>query len=382
MVQAQDVAAVIGAPMPLWLEGTCTAAAVRRAQAYNSTFTIPDTVTDWPAARDQVQAAITAAMPDRFPAAFAALAAEAHDIYQETQALHARQRDEGDGWYLVCRPAPPELPFTAEVAITTAQPSSDLDVVALELTELRSSEADLPADVPVGDAYETAVKLMTWQLQQHRPGTPTGRIEIYGDSYSGPVIEQWRQTLEPAADTARQTRRVRRLMRGWDPDDTEILVEVLRGARDLHAVVLKSPHGDLFFQAEWPYDLPQGWNNQTIVAADRDSAGAVFALTPTASGHMTVDPVPLEPGTGPSLGYGYGGGSPYTLYQALIRCVFATPEAPFSLTDVGDDTSPDPAVSPLWHAIATTEGPLRLSWPTIQQWARADAAKAGYTGTP
>ena len=45
------------------------------------------------------------------------------------------------------------------------------------------------------------------------------------------------------------------------------------------------------------------------------------------------------------------------------------------------DTSPSPARTALWHAIATTEGPLRLPWPTVQQWARADAAKAGYTGT-
>src|SRR5579863_7597467 len=67
------------------------------AQAYNSTFTVPDTVTDWPAARDQVLAALDARMPDTSPAGFAALAADARDTFEQVRALHERQRDEGDG---------------------------------------------------------------------------------------------------------------------------------------------------------------------------------------------------------------------------------------------------------------------------------------------
>lgn len=161
----------------------------------------------------------------------------------------------------------------------------------------------------------------------------------------------------------------------WDPEN---LQEVLHGPGDMHVAVLKNEHGDIYFQAEWPYDLPHGWNERTIIAADHDSSGAVFALTPTTAGQMKVDPLPLEPGTGPSFGYGYGGGSPYTLYQALIRCAFGTPEAPFTLHDVGTGTTPAESTSDLWRAIATTQGPLRLPWPTVQQWARADAIKAGY----
>jgi hypothetical protein len=376
MIEASDVASVIGAPVPLWIEGTCTTEAVSRAQAYNSTFTVPDTVTDWPPARDQVQAALNADMPVRFPAGFAALAVQARATYEEVLALHARQRDEGDGWYLIARPAPPELPFSAEVAITTAQASTDLDAVALELTQLRDVEANLDAGAPEGDAYETTVGLLTWQLSGQRPAAATGRTEIYGDSYGGPVTDQWRQTLTEVPAAATSTRRVQRLLNGWSADH---IVEILRGPRDMHVAVLKNDHGDVYFEAEWPYDLPQGWDERTIIAADRDSSGAVFALTPTSTGQMTVDPLPLEPGTGPSFGYGYGGGSPYTLYQALIRCVLATPEAPFTLNDV------DPAArdasntsSPLWHAIATTQGPLRLPWPTVVNWAKADADRAGY----
>ena len=376
MVDASDVASVIGAPVPLWIEGTCTASAVSRAQAYNSTFTVPDTVTDWPSARDQVQAAIDADMPARFPAGFAALAAQARATYEDVLAQHARQRDEGVGWYLVARPAPPELLFRTEVAITTAQPSNDIDAVILELTKLRTVEANLDTDAPEGDACETAVSLLTRQLRDQRPAAATGRTEIYGDTYGGPVIDQWRQTLTEAPAEAMTTRRVRRLLDGWTTDNIQ---EVLRGPGDMHVAVLKNDHGAVYFHAEWPYDLPQGWNERTIIAADHNSSGAVFALTPTAGGQMTVAPLPLEPGTGPSFGYGYAGGSPYTLYQALIRCALGTPEAPFTLNDVearGHDT--DNTNSQLWHAIATTQGPLRLPWPTVVEWAKADAATAGY----
>ena len=364
LVEAEEVAAVIGTPVPLWIDGTCTAAAVKRAQAYNSTFTVPDTVTDWPPARDQVLAALNADMAENFPVGFAALGAHARATYEEVQALHDRQRDEGNGWYLVARPAPPELPFTAEVAITTAQPSDDLDAVALELTKLRNVEANLSIDAPEGDAYDTATELLMWQLLLQRPAAATGRMEIYGDTYGGPVIDQWRQTLEPVPDMALKTRRVRRLLRSWDPEN---ILEVLRGPGDIHVAVLKNEHGDLYFEAEWPYDLPQGWNERTIIAADRESSGAVFALTPTPAGQMTVDPLPLESRKGPSFGYGYAGGSPYTLYQALIRCAFGAPEAPFTLKEVQGGTKPDQSSSALWHSIATTQGPLRLPWPTVRQ---------------
>ena len=135
---------------------------------------------------------------------------------------------------------------------------------------------------------------------------------------------------------------------------------------------ITNEYGDIYFHAEWPYDLPQAWNERTIIAADHDSAGAVFALTPTTAGQMRVDPLPLEPGTGPSFGYGYDGGSPYTLYQALIRCALGTPEAPFTLNDVEANAEPSKVRSDLWRAIATTQGPLRLPWPTVLQWARAE----------
>lgn len=378
MVEARHVADVIGAPLPLWIEATCTKSAVRRFHAYGATFTIPDTVTDWPPARDQIQAALAAGMPGRFPAAFATVAAAARDAFNEVTVLHSRQEDKGDGWYLVARPAIPEFPFALERAVTEARPSDDLDAIVLELTELRAIEANLPTDAPEGDAYETAVALLSQRIRKLDPNAAIDKIEAYGDIFSGPVIDQWRETMHPVPDldTALKTRRVRRLLQGtWDREN---VVEVLQGPGDRHVAVVKNEHGHVYFEAEWPYALPHGWNDQTIIAADPESTGAVFALTPTASGHMTVDPLPLEPQTGPSFGYGYSGGSPYTLYQALIRCAFGTPSAPFRLNDITGGRQAGTNSSALWHAIVKTKGPLRLPWPTVQQWAREDGLKAGY----
>ena len=50
-----------------------------------------------------------------------------------------------------------------------------------------------------------------------------------------------------------------------------------------------------------------------------------------------------------------------------------------------DHHSSDPdgesPVSQLWHTISTTNGPLRLSWPRLQLWARADQKAARTAST-
>ena len=66
---------------------------------------------------------------------------------------------------------------------------------------------------------------------------------------------------------------------------------------------------------------------------------------------------------------------PLHLDQALIRCAFGTPKAPFTLHDAdpsagrGDDTG-----RPLWRAIVTTQGRLRLPGLPSSSGARGDAA--------
>jgi hypothetical protein len=47
-----------------------------------------------------------------------------------------------------------------------------------------------------------------------------------------------------------------------------------------------------------------------------------------------------------------------------------------NLTVPAERTPDGDPVSQLWAAISTTKGPLRLSWPQVKLWARADKNKA------
>jgi hypothetical protein len=386
LVTTSDVAAAVGTPVPWWIEGTCTRSTTQQAEKTTATLTVPDTITAWPTARSQLLAALGARMPEHYPAAFAALAADVRSTFAEVMQAQAAQQDKGEGWYLAARPAAPELPFAVEQIIADAETFVDLDQVPAELDVLRGVEADLPSSDPVGDAYEHAVQLLTWEMHQAGRQEAAGRAETYGDSFAGPVIDQWRQTLQPVPDRdgALETRRVRRLLRhGWSMEQVS---ELLADRHGRYVIVVNTSSGGPYFEAEWPYALPAGWTDKTIIAADPVSSGAVFALTPGEDGGLRVDPVPLDPGTGPSFGYGYPGGSPVSLYHALIRCVFGTLKAPFALHQVIEQRPQgagrtDEKVSKLWHAIAATdrERPLRLLWPQIQQWAHSDAAGVGYT---
>lgn len=115
------------------------------------------------------------------------------------------------------------------------------------------------------------------------------------------------------------------------------------------------------FYAEWPTGLPaQPWTEHTLIATDHQ---AVFALTPTVAGGMRVDPVPLLHDDQTRFAYRDAGGSPATLYAALVRCALGEP--------YGQARYPDPdraeADSLLWQALTTTQGPLRLAWPQVQE---------------
>lgn len=62
-----DVAKVLGRPVPLWLTGTETSANAEQTLSYDRTFTVPDTVTEWPAAQDRLARAVEAGMPGNSP---------------------------------------------------------------------------------------------------------------------------------------------------------------------------------------------------------------------------------------------------------------------------------------------------------------------------
>jgi len=105
---------------------------------------VPDTVTDWPAARDQVLAALDARMPDTSPAGFAALAADARDTFEQVRALHERQRDEGDGG---------DIYFHAEWPYDLPQAWNERTIIAADRAKLLAvSDGALAEEAPCGQS--------------------------------------------------------------------------------------------------------------------------------------------------------------------------------------------------------------------------------------
>jgi len=384
-----DLAAVVGRPIPLWLDDTTTSANAQQTMSYNRTFTTADTVTEWPATQDRLTHAIEAGMSGEFPAAFAALAADAAEGLAQIQAAHERLNDTGTGWYLVCRPARPAPPFELEQLITGAQIVTDPDLVGKELSELRATEGELDIDDPRGDAYSKAITLLEWQLRQAAKTAGTirdlghGYVPVaddgllrYSGPWGGPVVDVWRKTLTPVTDLAAalRLRRVRRLVHNYPIDDVR---EAYRDSQGRYVLVIRLSSED-WSSAEWPAGLQvtSHWTDKTVLAGDDEhgTTTTLLALTPTDDGQMRVDPVPLLPRhNGDSFAYGYSGGTPSTTYWALLRCALGD-DPGISWAAVlndrrGSDGNP---VSRLWTAISTTSGPLRLSWPQLKLWARAD----------
>jgi hypothetical protein len=257
------------------------------------------------------------------------------DELASLRAAHATLSDTRPGWYLVARPAVPAPPIELEQRI-------------------------------IGAGLVTYISL--WQ---------------------GPVIDAWRDTLTPVEDLAAvlRLRRVHRLLGDYGPD---IVRAAYRDTAGRYVLVVQYTSRETYFLAEWPRSLDgvAHWTDKTVLAAD-DSGSTVtlLALTPTGDGRMRIDPVPLPPRSDrEAFAYGYSGGTPTTTYQALLRCALGE-DATVSLRGVlrsqhaVNDTEP---VSQLWHAISTTTGPLRLSWPQVQLWARADRrlARTDPTATP
>ncbi|MER7015321.1 hypothetical protein ABT324_28140 [Saccharopolyspora sp. NPDC000359] len=384
-----ELAPVVGRSIPVWLGETTSTDNAGRALAYDRTFITTDTVTEWPAAQARLDRAIEIGMPGDYPCAFAALAVEAAEGLATIRSAHEHTPDTGPGWYLVCRPARPAPPIELEQQITAARLVTDLDLVATELTELRAIEGELDIDDPRGEVYAEAIRLLEWQLR--RAAKAAGTIDDLSHDYvpvaddghlryhapwAGPVVEAWSKTLTPVADldAVLRLRRIHRLLENYTPE------HVQRAYRDPHGryVLITNMGGEEWGLAEWPASLQvtSTWTDKTVLAGDHDggTTTTLLALTPTDDGQMQVDPVPLPARSDrDAFAYGYGGGTPGTTYQALLRTALGDGHTPARVADLirarDDDGNP---LSQLWAAITGTKGPLRLSWPQLQLWARAD----------
>ena len=293
----------------------------------------------------------------------------------------------------MCRPARPAPSIELEQQLTGASVVTDLDLVAKELTELRAVEGELDIDDPRGESYAAAITLLEWQLRQaaKQAGTiadlNTGFVPVaddgwlpYSAPWAGPVVDAWRKTLTPVEDltSVLRLRRVRRIVGDYPLDEVR---HAYLDPEGRYVLVIGLASG-LWSLAEWPVSLAATatWTDKTVVAGDDDAGTTttLLALTPTDDGRMRVDPVPLPPRSDrDAFAYGYGGGTPSTTFHALLRCALGDgPDVrrAHALAGVRDpDGNP---VSQLWSAISTTTGPLRLSWPQVKLWARADRKRA------
>ena len=339
-------------------------------------------------------------MDQKYPAAWAVLAVDAADRLRAIREAHAEVADGGPGWYLVARPAGPQVPVALETRLNAAELVEDPQQIGDELTALRTAEADLDIDDPDGEVYAEAINLLSLQLAKlSRDDTlhPVPELSAvldrtlvhYTSAWSGSVVEEWKKTLRPVQDVtaALRLRRVRRLIGDGSTGPGEL--EFYRDAAGRY-VVMHPPISfgeEPSYDAEWPasLDAVAGWTDRTILAADKVSnTTTLMALTPTDDGGMQVDPVPMPRGTGRTgFAFGYGGGGPAATYMALLRCALSPAEHRVIKrlhprlgwrveTKPVRDTEDSPPVSQLWTAIVTTRGPLRLSWPKVQQWAFED----------
>jgi hypothetical protein len=381
----------LGRPIPFWLTDTTTVPIAEKSLAYTATFPVPDTITEWPATEARLRAAVDTGMPGEFPAAFAALAADAHDGLSTLRAAHENTSSKGEGWYLVARPAKPAPPLQLEQLITTTEPVTDLELVAKELIELRALERDLDVDDPRGDAYEHAVRAgLAWQLrsaEKKNPGRFTAIAEddfaVYSSPWEdGPVLDSWRENLDRAdVGEALRLRRVQRLLEGGYAEHVR---EAFRDVEGRYVIVVQFDNGELWFKAEWPVglDVVDTWTDETVLAGDDTaSTTTLLALTPTPDGRLRTDPVPLPKAGRDAFGFGYSGGGPSFTYIALVRAALGVHHNEASkivraAIAAADDDQPR---SQLWEAISTTKGPLRLSWSQVKLSARGDRKAAAST---
>lgn len=392
-LDADQIARPLGTRLPVWIDGTLTEATVRRTLAYRGgTITVPlsDTApygaAEWnPGALDRARSALDHGIDERYPAGWAVLASDTRDGLDALRTADGATPDHGPGWYLAARPALPDVPVNVETRLRDATPATDLTQVAREITELHEQIAELRVGDPLDGVYTEMFDLLRLQLGQQlkqlrtrrgpRPTTAddidTAALEAVLDHttivpvsgpWSGPVVEEWQESLCQVADTedALRLRRVQNLL-APQAITAEKVNEVYQDPAGRYVVVWTASTDRQHVEVEWPASLDPvaKWTDRTVLAADHEhGATLLFALTPTPDGEMRVDPFPLprrELGGG-AFAYGYPGGTPTSTFNAIARAV------------LGRDRTGGPEevwTSPLWNTLSTATGPLRLTWPQV-----------------
>ena len=394
---ADQVARVLGRPVPMWFDHTCTPAAVRQSLAYGDAPIIASqSSTDWPAVHAAVHAAVELGVPERWPQAFALLATDAVTTLTNLQQHLADTPRTGDGWYLAALPATPSWPLELEHQVgTAANTTFDAEAAAAELPGLRTAEADLPIGHPAGDVLHDAAGMLAYRLRDTHPDIARGaapkRTVVEA---GGPVTTQYLTGLTRLSDDEMQalldnpTRRIAALLTGehyrarWHPeiiDSTRRQVLALYRAPDGRYTTESQPRDRTdtkhHLAIEWPANLPANWGGDTRIAADDSGPGPklVVALTPRPDGGLHVDLLP-HPGDQPRYSWGYRGTGPSTLYKALTRCATGEWQHPLNSNAWISHLAQHPDASALYQAITEHRGQLRLQWTDIRQHVQDDLA--------
>jgi hypothetical protein len=92
LAAARELATRLSAQLPDAFAGTLS--------YDDQTFTVSDTITAWPAARERLANAVRTEMMREYPVGFGALAVDTAKRLDETCGAHERHADTGPGWYL------------------------------------------------------------------------------------------------------------------------------------------------------------------------------------------------------------------------------------------------------------------------------------------
>ncbi|MDG4820825.1 hypothetical protein O7635_03025 [Asanoa sp. WMMD1127] len=396
---AGRIGQALGADLPIWVSGTNTLATARRALDHpGRTVQVPDDTIG-----HKLRQAVEVGLPEAYPLAWAALAAQHATDLDKIRAGLARIPDRGRGWYLAARPRPPELPSPLREMLAAAAPPTDRgEAAAREVIGLQAAADDLDRDDPRIEIYTSAAERLSHLMFQdvtaeiiargprssHLDRARAARPIPATATWAGPVVATWLTTLTPVPDLTPVLRlhRIAKLLKytrtGEDPTGPPWrsarpgeVVEAYRDGTGRYVLVLRDgPDGIPWMCAEWHRDptVAATWTDETVLAADRPS-GPLLAITPDDTGGVRVDPFPAALTDGGPLRFEPG--DPHVL-RLLLPLALDPDDAAFATRRFVLDTITEHPGMTLWPALTAPGDALRLRWDTVRAAASADVSLA------
>ncbi len=402
--------------VPIWTSRTNRMATARAALAApGRTVALPDD-SNWHWRQARLLQALQAGLPESYPLAWAALAADGARELNKIVAGHARLPDRGRGWYLAARPRPPEPPEPLRGLLAgAAVPRDQGEAAALEAMGLTAAAGAMDRDDPRIEVYTAAADQLSYLMFQDRVGeiaagaprsshvdrARAARRITATATWAGPVVQTWLRTLTPVPDlpTVLRQHRIAAMLKysrlGEDPDPSPWsrarpgeVREAYQDRTGRYVLVLvdtDGPDPTPWMCAEWHRDpaVAATWTDDTVLAADRPvpgaPAGPLLALTPEGDGAVRVDPFPASLVEGGPLAFEFGDDSEHRdavmhVMRLLLPLALRPESAAFARREFVFGTLVEHPGMTLWRALTAPGDALRLRWDTIRAAAEADVA--------